>query len=89
MIKEERMYHFRTIASLFPYLKSAFERMGEWKCKECGSEDNLQIDHLRYGPDITINDLQVLCYDCHKDKTMIANDLRLSGGYCTHCQRPY
>lgn len=86
---QERLYYQWQINSLFPYLRSAFQKKGEWKCKACGVTENLEIDHLRYGDDITINDLQVLCYGCHSMKTGVTNELRLSGDFCSYCQRPY
>lgn len=89
MTKEERLYHLEAVNSLYPFLKSAFQWRNEWLCFNCGVKENLRIHHKRYGEDITINDMQVLCKDCHNDKTEIANELRLSGGYCPHCQRAY
>lgn len=35
-------------------------------CFKCGKiTDKYQIHHKRYGDDITINDLELLCIDCH------------------------
>lgn len=41
-------------------------------CADCGEEhDYYEIDHKRYAEDITINDLQLLCEECHKIKTAV------------------
>jgi len=34
-------------------------------CEECGETNNLEIHHKRYGLDVSINDLSILCHDCH------------------------
>jgi len=35
------------------------------KCKKCGSSEKLVIHHKRYGEDLTLEDLDVLCKHCH------------------------
>lgn len=42
-----------------------------WKCRACGSEDELTIDHVRglaIGGTNAYHNLQVLCLDCHLGK---------------------
>lgn len=42
-----------------------------WKCRECGSEDELTIDHVRalaIGGTNAYHNLQTLCLDCHMGK---------------------
>jgi 5-methylcytosine-specific restriction endonuclease McrA len=39
-----------------------------WKCRACGTEDELTIDHIRqlaHGGTNAYHNLQVLCVDCH------------------------
>lgn len=38
-------------------------------CKRNIQDVGFQGDHLRYGIDITLYDLQLLCGDCHAKKT--------------------
>lgn len=50
--------------------REALSRDGS-KCVQCGSVDNLQVDHIRYrgiGND-RLEDLQTLCFYCHEKKT--------------------
>lgn len=68
---------------LLPVMKLKF---GD-KCASCGETyDSYQIDHKRYADDITMYDLQLLCVDCHKVKTMDSNDAYQSGAdHCPTC----
>ena len=45
-----------------------------WECVKCGSEENVQADHIkpvRYYPKLVLdlNNGQTLCFECHKMKT--------------------
>ena len=97
----KRRYYQEQLNSIRPYLLSAFYLRGITECEKCNKPllsmtnrgmtwtKDTTIDHKKYDDDITLSDLSLLCYDCHKSHTMMANDLQLSGGYCPHCQRPY
>jgi hypothetical protein len=87
MTVQERLSHQYLISDMKPYIVEAMKRQGRWVCP-CGSTEQLEIDHMRYAEDITINDLQCLCKSCHRQKTMVSNELRLSG-YCPHCGREF
>ncbi len=78
---------YKLTTDMKPYVYEALLATQGDRCNACGDTfDAYDIDHLRYAPDITIKDLQLLCYDCHKDKTMIANDHWLSGvRHCSTC----
>jgi 5-methylcytosine-specific restriction endonuclease McrA len=50
-------------------------------CVKCGSELHLNVDHIRYPNKLgneKLSDLQLLCWSCHKEKT-IAYDLGANG----------
>lgn len=60
---------FRTEIAI-PYLDKTYGR----KCSCCGSADNLSIDHIinkgsRSDLKYDLNNLQYLCFDCHRAKT--------------------
>lgn len=40
-----------------------------YKCQNCGSQDELQVHHLAYGKggDDVLEDLTTLCSDCHSE----------------------
>jgi len=38
------------------------------ECAECGAKKNLIIHHKRYGDDVTLKDLTVVCRNCHPHK---------------------
>ena len=39
-------------------------------CAICGLfTEDYDIDHLVYNPEVTVNELQALCWPCHKAKT--------------------
>jgi 5-methylcytosine-specific restriction endonuclease McrA len=74
-------------ASLKPYI---YPTLLEWQlgaCADCGEEhEYFEIDHKRYADDLTINDLQLLCKDCHTIKTGIGHEHYLSGlNHCPTC----
>ena len=56
-------------------------------CADCGEEhEKMEIDHKKYGADISIKDLQLLCNACHFVKTGESHDMYLSGGrHCYSC----
>ena len=70
-------------AYLLPALKYKF---GD-KCANCGkTENDYQKDHKRYGKDITMYDLQLLCEQCHNEKTDIGNSEYISKmPHCSSC----
>lgn len=68
---------------LLPILK---EKFGD-KCINCGTwHRSYNIHHLRYGDRITIDDLELLCADCHRLKTIEANELGFDNTpHCATC----
>ncbi len=43
-----------------------------WRCKRCGSPENLETDHiieLSKGGSNDFSNLQTLCHDCHEKKS--------------------
>ncbi len=57
------------------------------QCAGCGLYyPEYEIDHKRYGPDVTMYDLQLLCEDCHWTKTTISNEQHMSRvSHCSTC----
>lgn len=56
-------------------------------CAECGEQAlSYEVDHLSYRDDMTVKDLQLLCYDCHRMKTTNSGEAYLSGtSHCATC----
>lgn len=43
--------------------------MQKGKCAKCKrKKKSMDIDHKKYGPDVTLYDLQLLCVECHAKK---------------------
>lgn len=84
---EERLDTWRAITSIRPYVLTAMKVKYGDKCNLCGAKhDRYEIDHLRYGQRVTINDLQLLCRPCHEQKTMVNNEMYLTKtAHCTTC----
>ena len=61
----DRAYYEHQVQTLLPYILEAMKRKKRTVCEACGSKEQLQIHHKRYAPDITINDLSLLCVHCH------------------------
>jgi len=86
LTRQDRVAYQLQLRIMFPYLVSAFKLLDRWFCEDCGVLYGLTFDHKRYAPDITIADLRVLCWRCHKNKTEYNYDSYLSGNfYCPHC----
>lgn len=65
--KQERDEEARDVQMLRPYILNIKEKeLGSLNCEICGSDNNIEIHHKRYGSDITIKDLELLCFNCHK-----------------------
>ena len=70
----------------------AFKMYGK-TCNYCG-DIGLEVDHvieLAAGGEDTIDNLQVLCKECHKRKTSAFNSKRLTGHTATRgvfCEQP-
>ncbi len=48
------------------------------KCEKCGSKDNLNIDHIDGNrSNNNLDNLQTLCWPCHRDKTTNNNEWRI------------
>ena len=55
---------------LRPHLLPLLIKRNNGLCEECSlSSEKWEIDHKEYGPHVTISELQLLCSDCHKEKT--------------------
>ena len=64
--KEERDAEEYDILTLQHYLFALKEKeLGMLMCEECGSEEDLQFHHKRYGIDVNYFDLILLCKNCH------------------------
>ena len=87
MTIKEREYYQYQINDLRPYILTAFRWKGITKCERCGKEGAYEINHKRYAPDITINDLELVCVGCHASITGASHDASLSG-VCHACHRP-
>ena len=54
----------RLVKDMRKYILSAKAFIGITECERCGMPAT-NIHHLRYGSDVTIYDLELLCEDCH------------------------
>lgn len=57
-------------------VRFAAKRRDGWKCVSCGSNRDLEVDHIRPvrdAPELayTLDNLQTLCTSCHTRKTRI------------------
>lgn len=50
----------------YSYVRPAIYAKYNYQCCECGSSRYLDVHHLRYGMDITLEDLILLCRSCHR-----------------------
>lgn len=68
-------------------LPAMIELFGD-HCAECFDTcDSYQIDHMRYGEDVNIYDLQLLCAPCHVHKSRISGDAYISRTpHCATCK---
>ncbi len=59
---------------LRPYIMHLKEKeLGFLHCEGCGeTEGTLDVHHKRYGLDVTMRDLELLCGPCHDKKTFQA-----------------
>lgn len=87
MSTAERVWHQTLIVSMRQYLIPVMKGTFGNHCAGCKQEhEKYEIDHIKYAPDITIHDLQLLCRECHKDKTNIANEhYILQMDHCATC----
>lgn len=55
------------VASMYHYILPLLAEYQEGRCFACDSlfSGSIQVDHLRYGPDVTLYDLQLVCTPCH------------------------
>ena len=52
--------------------KNAALKKFNYKCKECNHKKNLEVHHKKY-VNFTVNDLIVLCRDCHRKLHRLSN----------------
>jgi hypothetical protein len=76
-----------TATSMRPYLLPVMIQEFGDKCAICGKHSNsYEIDHKRYGDGITMYDLQLLCANCHWNKTESGHEGHLSRTpHCATC----
>lgn len=58
-------------------IKNSFAK-SDLKCAKCGEANNIELDHIlpiRFGGDNSPENLQLLCYNCHKIKTAYENKI--------------
>jgi 5-methylcytosine-specific restriction endonuclease McrA len=56
---------------LSKYTKHAVKGRDGWRCVQCGSRNDLTVDHIRprsKGGDSRMRNLQTLCLECNKRK---------------------
>lgn len=62
----------RTSTTHWKQLRAKAKRQLDYRCQHCGSENNLELDHIvnaaRGGQD-TLDNCQWLCRQCHNRKT--------------------
>lgn len=83
---DERQFHGTLIHNLRPYIFAAKKALGIEACQLCGGLVRLEIHHVRYAPDITLYDLQILCRSCHRKQT-VRNRRMANADNCLHCRR--
>ncbi|WP_396165117.1 HNH endonuclease [Corynebacterium sp.] len=62
----------RTSTTHWKQLRAKAERQLDYRCQHCGSEDNLELDHIvndARGGTETLDNVQWLCKRCHGRKT--------------------
>ena len=69
--KKREMYDLKAMNANNPRFWQEFViqtvlKRDNYTCLNCGSKENLDVAHKRYGIDITIDDLITLCRKCHK-----------------------
>ena len=68
--KAERVDIHMTMVSLRQYLLPLLKQRSGNKCEYCGcSVNKWDIHHKLYNPKVSINELELLCHACHKNKT--------------------
>ena len=80
-------YHERLILDMRDYILNAIRVTRGDKCQGCGKwQQTYEIHHLRYAPDITINDLLILCDDCHSMQTSQSHEHHMAKEpHCATC----
>lgn len=77
MSKDDRRAAHNDILNMRVYIEPLLLERQKGKCAHCGIGGlKMDIDHKVYNPDITINELQLLCRDCHIKKHPTANCLK-------------
>ncbi len=87
MENAERVYHNQLANHMRPYIMGAKKEQGIAACEKCGSTERPEVNHKRYGENVTLNDLELLCRSCHAQQTGWAEEMSNLGSYCSHCQR--
>ena len=84
---QERSETNMLIQSMRPYVLSAMRfKFGDF-CQKCKKQyPTYEIDHKNYRNLLTIDDLQLLCEDCHKEKTMTSlEEFLIKEPHCSSC----
>lgn len=67
--KSDRKQAAQDVQKLRCYIEPILRKKQENKCYECHEElEYCEIHHIVYNPKVTINELKLLCFDCHLDK---------------------
>lgn len=84
---KEKQYHNELVNNMRPYILSAMKEVFGDKCALCGLQFmSYEVDHKRYASDITIFDLQLLCSECHAEKTRASGDMYvMQKAHCDTC----
>ena len=69
---KQRLEFQETLSALRPYILHVLKERQDNACNKCKGvfeDSEYDIDHLLYNPMENIDCLQLLCVNCHKDKT--------------------
>jgi 5-methylcytosine-specific restriction endonuclease McrA len=81
VLSSKKLYHLYLQSKVWKYKRKRVMIRDGFACVKCHSELFLNIDHINY-PEVLgmerMEDLQTLCWSCHKQKTK-AHDLGANG----------
>lgn len=78
-VRNERQYAFENRMAFMSQLATRYG----WKCMCCGCTRNLTLDHIRpiaMGGETVLENLQILCYRCNREKGCQVIDYRKGQG---------
>lgn len=65
----QRMEFQETLNAMRPWLMAVLLKRQNGTCALCPSKGPFDIDHLVYNPLVTVKELRLLCWPCHKRVT--------------------